>query len=203
MTTNGFEGTYGSARQEAIAAASRVIARQLEQVDGGGMGDGARERTADGRPGVSDLRAAAARSFDLCTDLFQRTFDLYADVLESGLRRRDESLVEYGATVPEVLLSGRAGEATTAPIWIHNSTDVALVGVRLRMTALGADDGTVLPATIATFEPRTIDVDAGGRAMSRLSAALPATARPAIYFGHALLVGFPHGALSLRVVVAP
>jgi hypothetical protein len=150
------------------------------------------------------MRADLTRAVDLYVDLFRRTFETYADLTESALRRRGVAVsgAPDGAAAPVapvVLVTGSGGVAE-GPVWLHNATDEALAPHALEATALVAHGGAALAASRVRVTPAPLPaVAAGGsvEATVRVDAGGVPAGR---YVGHLLT---PWAALALHVEVGP
>jgi hypothetical protein len=151
--------------------------------------------------GIPQLRAAVARTVGLYADLFQQTFDVYADLVEAGLRSRRVAVSAVDGTGSSIRLAGSPGAEARASVWIHNSTDTPLTGSRLRMTDLTSHDGAVIAGSLGTFSPASLEVAASASGSSRLAVTIPATAVAGAYHGHVLATGVPEASLPLHLVV--
>jgi hypothetical protein len=192
-------------QRRGIETAMDVFDRLIAELDGF---DGRRPRV-DPSLGGSDgaepselpqLRAAVARTVDVYADLFRRTIELYADVVESVLRSGGTEADRNGA---EVTLAGSPGTEAVAAVWIHNTTPTWVDAVALRMTDLTAHDGSRIAASAASFTPEILHVGPGASRSSSLSLRVPASAAPGLYVGHVLATGLPGTRLSVCLVVAP
>lgn len=199
-------GDLSDVQRRGMATAMEVFDRLVEELDGF---DGRRPR-ADAALGERDhrepsdfpqLRAAVARTVDVYAELFRRTVELYADVVESVLR--SNGTAEADGRGAEVALAGSPGTEAVAAVWIHNSTSGAVDSVALRMTDLTAHDGTRIAAAAASFAPERLDVGPSGSRSSSLSVRVPAAATPGTYVGHVLATGLPGTRLAVCLVVAP
>jgi hypothetical protein len=208
--SDGHRGDFTDVRRRGIKTATAVFDRFIEEVD---LVYGRRPRLDDGVEGFDDdgseaaprdipqLRAAVARTIDLYAELFQRTFEVYADVVENVLRERRAR--GSGADGSPVALAGAPGGQAHAAVWIHNSTDAPVSGVSLRMTDLTAHDGARLEASLASFSPQWLEVAPAASRSSTLSAAIPPSAAAGTYYGHVLATGLPGVSLPVCVVVEP
>jgi hypothetical protein len=151
-------------------------------------------------PDVPDLRRGVARALDLYTDLVRRSFESYADLMEQTLRARGVQLnaTEEPRTDPLLIRCARAGRAAVT-VWLHNTTTRPSSTV-LRLTALTAHDGQVVPECAGSFTPVELSVGPGVSTSARLTLA-PGDAAPGLYRGHVLAHGLPDTALPVRLLV--
>jgi hypothetical protein len=101
-------------------------------------------------PGLQQVRANVARAIDLYMDLFQRTFEAYADLTEAALRRRDVTIGGDGAgPSPAAPLTLRIAENGFAEggVWLHNATGAPVGLDRVGTTPLASHTGDVKSAT--------------------------------------------------------
>ena len=146
-------------QRQAIDNAGRIIGRLLEMMDRPANDGDALEVPADdgddgAEPGFQQIRANVARAIDLYMDLFQRTFEAYADLTETALRRREVSVGGNGAstTAPLVLQVAEDGVAE-GELWLHNASDEAIGPDRVSATPLCSHAGHVVPTADVTIEP--------------------------------------------------
>lgn len=193
----------------AIEQASEAFERLSAGLDGpaapgAGFGPppppGAAGAGAHGDPvGEQQLRAAAARTIDLFSGLFQQAFESYVELAQALIRAPLGGAGGPGAPAADLALEGRAGATTCATVWIHNATPAPVPAVALRLTALEADTGARIDPA-ARFAPAALDVAGGASASALLSLAIPAGTAPGVYFGHVLVTGLP-AALAVRLLV--
>jgi hypothetical protein len=197
-------------QRRGVTTAMEVFDRLIAELDGfdGRARVDARLDGHDGRgpdAGPQDLpqlRAAVARTIDVYADLFRRTLELYADVVESVLRSNGSQAPAPDGTGAEIRLAGAAGTEAVAVVWIHNSTTAAVGDVALRMTDLTAHDGARIAASAAAFAPASLHVGPAASRSSSLSVRVPGSAAPGTYVGHVLATGLPGTSLDVRLVVA-
>ena len=156
-------------QRQAIDNAGHIIGRLLEMVDRPPTDRDALEVPADdgddgAQPGFQQIRANVARAIDLYMDLFQRTFEAYADLTETALRRRDVSIGGDGAspTAPLTLQVADDGVAE-GELWLHNATGAAIGPDRVSATPLCSHAGHVVPVADVTIEPSTLPAVAPGK----------------------------------------
>lgn len=187
-------------QRDQIAAATEIFERVLRGYaqappngNGNGNGNGARPRSEQVQ--LAQLRTAAARTLDLYSQLVQETLEAVAhlaDDLVPGLGDDDAG---------PLTLSGPAGADAVVPVWIHNATDLAVGGVRLRLTDLVAPTGARVAGALARFAPAVLDIAPRGSGESRLSLPVPRDAAPGLYHGHLLAPELPEAALAVRLEV--
>jgi hypothetical protein len=212
MTAGGrHRGDLSDVQRRSAATAMEVFDRLIEELDGF---DGRRARvdtdlegldrggTPAGPTDIPQLRAAVARTIDVYADLFRRTVELYADVVESVLRSSGPAPNAADGTGAEVALAGSPGTEAAAAVWIHNSTTAPVDAIALRMTDLTAHDGTRIAASAASFSPPRLDVGPATSRSSSLSVRVPRSAAHGTYVGHVLATGLPGTRLAVCLVVA-
>jgi hypothetical protein len=195
-------------QRRGAATAMEVFDRLIAELDGvdGRARVNARLDGRDGRgpdAGPQDLpqlRAAVARTIDVYADLFRRTLELYADVVETVMRSNGSDSPDAGGA--EVRLAGAAGTEAVAVVWIHNATEVPADDIALHMTDLTAHDGGRIPASAAGFAPPRLHVGPAASRSASLSVRVPDGAAPGTYVGHVLATGLPGTSLAVHVVVA-
>jgi hypothetical protein len=187
-------------RRQGMDAVADAFARLVEQIQ-----DFDPPRTRPGPDhdpvGMLQIRAAIARAVDVYGDLFRRTFDLYADVLEDALYTAGATI--SGTDGSPLELAGTPGTRAQASVWVHNSTGRPAGDLGLRMTGLMAADGATIDASAGSFSPPDLTVAAGARDATRLSVSIPATAVPGVYHGHVLAAGLVDTSLPVRLTVRP
>lgn len=183
-------------RRERIAAATEVFERVLgdhEQAS-------AAPREPPPRPDrvqLAELRTAAARTVDLYAQLVQ-------DALEGVIHLAEDVVPGLGAGGdPPLTLTARRGATVSTSVWIHNSTEVPVSGVELRLTGLTAPAGAQLDGSIAAFVPERLEIAGGSSGESRIRVDVPADAVPATYHGYVLASALPASALAVRLEVKP
>ena len=105
--SDGHRGDLSELQRRGVATATEVFERLIEELDGVERrrlkADAGFKDSDDGGPAdLPALRAAVARTIDVYADLFRRTLELYADVVESIARSN-------GPAAPEPGADGRAG----------------------------------------------------------------------------------------------
>jgi hypothetical protein len=203
----------GDVERRAVEQAGAVIGRFLDLLGGdraggpgpdpaAGAGAGADDPLA-GEPPPPDfarMRADLARSVDLVLDLFRRTFDSYADLVETSLRQRGVRVAGGDGEGPdELVLEGDAGdEVVTGALFVHNFSGAPIGPVDPRVTDLFAHDGDRIDAGEVSLDPPSIDKVPDG-ATVRIAVAVATAGRPAgRWHGHALLA---ETALPVRLVL--
>jgi hypothetical protein len=201
-------GDLSDVQRRGIATAMDAFDRLIDELDGI---DGSPRRAdaglagadRDGPTDLPQLRAAVARTFDVYADLFRRTLELYADVVETVLRSGRQAALPADATDGEVALAGAPGTEAVAAVWIHNRTTAPVDDIVLRMTDLTAHDGRRIAASAASFAPPRLAMGSAASRSSSLSVRVPRSAVPGTYVGHVLATGLPGAALAVSLVVAP
>jgi hypothetical protein len=199
-------GDLSDVQRQGVATAMDVFDRLIAELDGL---DGRRPRADErldggndsGRTELPQLRAAVARTIDVYADLFRRTLELYADVVETVLRSDGQAAPHADGTGAEIVFAGSSGTHAVATVWIHNSTTAPVQATALRMTDLTAHDGTRIEASTATFSPPRLDVGPGRSRSASLSVRVPSSAAPGTYFGYVLATGLTGTRLAVRLVV--
>jgi hypothetical protein len=156
---------------------------------------------ANGRASIRDLRGAVGRLIDLYGDVFQRTFDAYADLLEE--RARMGPHLDGGATgVVQVEVTTNGGvRSGTSELWLGNGTDATTSGLRVMSTAFVGADGCV-PAASVILSPSVVDSLApGAAARVAVSVEIDPGVPPGYYHGYVLVPELPGEALPLRLLV--
>ncbi|MGH9229112.1 MAG: hypothetical protein ACRD07_10390 [Acidimicrobiales bacterium] len=179
-------------QRQAIDNAGRIIGRLLEMMDRAPTAGDALEVPADdggdgAEPGFQQIRANVARAIDLYMDLFQRTFEAYADLTETTLRRREVSIGGDGAspTAPLTLQVTEDGVAE-GELWLHNATDAAIGPDRVGATPLWSHGGHVVPVADVTIEPRTLPPVPPGESARAVVRVDTGRLHPGRYHGHLL-----------------
>lgn len=192
-------------QRQAIDSAGHIIGRFLAMIDRQPDGDALDVVNRDGdegddgsEPGFQQIRANVARAIDLYMDLFQRTFEAYADLTETALRRRDVSIVGEGASPAAPLTLHVADGVAVGELWLHNTTDAATGPDPVSATPLCSHAGHVIPVADVTVEPSTLPVvPPGGSAKAAVR--VDVSRRPAgRYHGHLLT---PRAALAVDLTV--
>jgi hypothetical protein len=180
-------------QRQAIDNAGRIIGGLLEVMDPRRVDGAALEvPTDDGddrsEPGFQQIRANMARAIDLYMDLFQRTFEAYADLTETALRRRGVSIGGDGAstTAPLTLEVAEDGVAE-GEIWMHNATDGAIGPDRVSATPLCSHAGHVVPAADVTIEPSSLPAVPPGESATAVVRVDTGGLPPGRYHGHLLI----------------
>jgi hypothetical protein len=208
MTGNdGHRGDLSALQRSGVATATEVFERLIEELDGVERrrlkADAGFKDSDDGGPAdVPALRAAVARTIDIYADLFRRTLELYADVVESMARSNGSPAPEPDRTGAQVTLAASPGTEAIATVWMHNATVSPVEDIALRMTDLTAHDGARIPASAAAFVPARVDVGPAASRSSSLSVHVPHSASDGTYVGHVLATGLPGTSLTVSLVVA-
>jgi hypothetical protein len=205
--SDGHRTDLSELQRRGIATATEVFERLIEELDGAErrrpMADAGMKDSDDGGPAdIPALRAAVARTIDVYADLFRRTLELYADVVESVARATGPASVEPDGKGAQVALAGSPGTEAIGTVWIHNGTAEPVGDIALRMTDLTAHDGASIPASAAAFVPARLDVAASASRSSSLSVQVPDSASDGTYVGHVLATGLPGASLTVSLVVA-
>jgi hypothetical protein len=190
----------GEVQRQAMDSAGRVISQFLDLANGATAG-GPRAGAEAGD--FQRMRADMGRAVDLYVDLFQRTFETYADLTESTLRQRGQgpslrSEDETGA----LAVAAPAGGTAEAKVWLHNLTDQPTAPATITATALTAHGGARVEADRITIDPSelpTVAPDGSTAAVVRV-VLTDDEQPPGVYFGHLLT---PDAALPLRLTVEP
>jgi hypothetical protein len=193
-------------QRRGVATATEVFERLIEELDGAGRrrpkADAGLKDSDDGGPAdIPALRAAVARTIDVYADLFRRTLELYADVVESVARSAAPAPREPDPAGAQVTLAGSPGIEAIATVWIHNTTAAPVEDIALRMTDLTAHDGARIPASAAAFVPARVEVGPAASRSSSLSVQVPDSASEGTYVGHVLATGLPGTSLTVSLVV--
>lgn len=205
---DGHRGDLSALQQRGVATATEVFERLIEELDGAErrrlQADAGFRDSDDGGPpaDVPALRAAVARTIDVYAELFRRTLELYADVVESIARSTGPAAPEPDRTGAQVALAASPGTEAIATVWMHNATPAPVADVALLMTDLTAHDGARIPASAAAFVPARVDVGPAASRSSSLSVQVPRTASDGTYVGHVLATGLPGTSLTVCLVVA-
>jgi hypothetical protein len=205
--SDGDRSDLSALQRRGVATAMEVFERLIEELDGverrRPKADAGFKDSDDGGPAdLPALRAAAARTIDVYADLFRRTLELYADVVESVARSTGPAAAEPDRTGAQVALAASPGTEAIATVWMHNATAAPVEDIALHMTDLTAHDGARIPASAAAFVPARVDVGAAASRSSSLSLHVPHSASDGTYVGHVLATGLPGTSLTVRLVVA-
>jgi len=209
MTGNGADGwraDLSDVQQRGVATAMDVFDRLIAELDGADRRAVAIEVELDGPDDAprdfAALRAAVARTFDVYTDLFRQSLELYADVVERMVRSPEPAARPADPAGAEIALAAAPGAEAAATVWIHNQTAEPTDTMALHMTDLTAHDGTRIAASAASFTPSYLQLAPTASRSSTLSVRIPPSAAPGIYVGHVLATGLPETRLSVCLVVA-
>jgi len=198
-----------SAVQSAQAALGRLM-RDIEALDGA-PSPGPRSAaeavvdllsSLDAAQATTDRpRAAAARSFDLLSDLIADVMGRVADFVDSGLLGAEQEAARRRDS--DITLCGCPGTRTGTSIWIHQSQHIAVDVSSLRLTDLFAPDGSRLAGAVGTFcRIATAPSDDGSSALW-LEISIPDDLPTGTYYGHVLTSASPDTAISVRLRVQP
>lgn len=182
--------------------ASRVITRFVDLLDDAPPprpSDLGPKPVNDQVPEIEQLRRSVARALDLYTDLVQRSFESYADLMEQTLRARGLGLIADDRGIGLLNMCGAVGTKAVEAVWLHNTTQRSVSTVLL-LTHLTAHDGSVVPACVGDFDPAAVNVGPGASAAVRLSVLLHDVA-PGVYRGYVLAGGLQDAVLPIRLVV--
>jgi hypothetical protein len=93
------------------------------------------------------------------------------------------------------------GGTATSEVWLHNAADDDLGRIRLRCSALMADDGSIIGATAIRFDPKAVPMP--GRSSRGVAVTVKAAKnlRPGVYRGTVLVEGRPTLWLPIAVTV--
>jgi hypothetical protein len=179
-------------QRQAVDNAGQIIGRLLEMIDRAPTGRDPLEVPEDGvdassEPGFQQIRTNVGRAIDLYMDLFRRTFEAYADLTETALRRRDVTVGGDGVS-PSAPLSLHVADDGVAEgeLWLHNATDAPIGPDRVSATALCSHAGQVIAAADVTIEPPTLPAVAPGES-ARAAVRVDISRLPAgRYHGHLL-----------------
>ncbi|MGZ6329285.1 MAG: hypothetical protein ACXWN2_11360, partial [Candidatus Limnocylindrales bacterium] len=204
--SDGHRGDLSELQRRGVATATEVFERLIEELDGVERrrlkADAGFRDSDDGGPAdIPALRAAVARTIDVYADLFRRTLELYADVVES-IARSTGPAPEPDRTGAQVFLAASPGTDAIATVWMHNATGAPVEDIALRMTDLTAHDGARIPASAAAFVPARVDVGPAASRSSSLAVHVPHSASDGTYVGHVLATGLPGTSLTVSLVVA-
>jgi hypothetical protein len=192
-------------QRQAIDNAGRIIGRLLEAMDAAPSDrdafDVPHDDGDDGpEPGFHQIRANVARAIDLYMDLFQRTFEAYADLTEAALRRRDVTIGDgAGASSAAPLsLSVREDGVAEGEVWLHNATSAAVGPEQVNPTPLWSPAGDVVPAEDVQIDPHLLPPLPPGKS-ARATIRVDTSRVPAgRYHGHLLT---PRAALAVDLTV--
>ncbi len=206
-------------QRRGLDAAAEVVERFSAMVDGladptetpdpgqdpfGARGD-QDETTSDekDRSRFTRMRADAARAVDLYVELFQRTFEAYADMVEATASsdRPTGGNGTGGSSTHLVLPDAAAGGRVSATVWVHNQSG-SVVDTTPRGTDLERHDGAVIPGDRTQFEPRILSgVQPGTSRAITVSVAVPDDAAPGVYHGLVLANGLEGTSVPVAVTV--
>jgi hypothetical protein len=186
----------GEVQRQAMDSAGRVISQFLDLANSAG---------ATTPPPTGDfqrMRADMGRAVDLYVDLFQRTFETYADLTESAFRQQGQA--QGPSLKPEddagpLALAAHAGGTVEAKVWLHNLTDQRTSPAPVTATVLTAHGGArTEPERISLDPPVLPPVPPDGSTAAVVRVDVPGDQAPGVYFGHLLT---PDAALPLQLTV--
>jgi hypothetical protein len=162
-----------------------------------------RGTNGNGRASVGDLRGAVGRLTDLYSDVLQRTFDAYADLLEERARVGPHLDGGPEGTVRVEITPGGGDREGSGELWLGNATDVATGALRMVATDLVNADGCI-PAASVVLDPAVLDPLApGAAARIAVSITIGSGADAGFYHGYVLVPELPGEALPLTLLVHP
>ncbi|TGD87264.1 hypothetical protein BayCH28_12765 [Mycolicibacterium sp. CH28] len=96
-----------------------------------------------------------------------------------------------------------AGDTATAEVWLHNAADRDLGRIRLRCSALMADDGSVIEAAAIRLHPKAVPVPGRSSRGVGIAVRVGKKDRPGLYRGTILVEGRPALWLPVALTVRP
>jgi hypothetical protein len=191
----------GKVQHQAVEQATAIFGRMLRVFDER-RADDPLATSDDGEPDASfaQLRAAVSRTVDLYVELFQRTFESYAEMIETTLRRRGVSVTGSTDARGDDLVLDRVDDeaAVHGTLFVHNFSGATAGPLRVRLSDLSAHDGSTISRSEVDVEPASLDTVADGTT-ARVDIRIDVTgARAGTYHGHAFA---GEGVLPVRVVV--
>ncbi len=93
------------------------------------------------------------------------------------------------------------GGTATSEVWLHNAADDDLGRIRLRCSALMADDGSVIDAAAIRFDPKTVPMPGRSSRGVGVIVKVAKKVRPGLYRGTVLVEGRPTLWLPIAVTV--
>ncbi len=111
--------------------------------------------------------------------------------------------VADSAATGRLELTAAAGDTATAEVWLHNAADRDLGRIRLRCSALMADDGSVIEAAAIRLHPKAIPVPGRSSRGVAISVKVPKKHRVGLYRGTILVEGRPALWLPVALTVRP
>lgn len=100
-------------------------------------------------------------------------------------------------------LEVKAGDTAIAEVWLHNAADHDLGRIRLRCSALMADDGSVIEAAATRLHPKTVPVPGRSSRGVGVTIKVANKAKPGLYRGTVLVEGRPELWLPVALTVRP
>jgi hypothetical protein len=196
----------GEVQRQAMDSAGRVISQFLDLANSTTASPPGGAPPGPGPGNFQQLRADMGRAVDLYVDLFQRTFETYADLTESTLRQQERGK-RQGPTLrsedetSSLALTAPAGGTAEAKVWLHNLTDQPTVPAAVTATVLTAHGGARIEADRITVDPPGLPaVPPDGSTAAVIRVVLADDQQPGLYYGHLLT---PAAALPLHLTVEP
>ena len=93
------------------------------------------------------------------------------------------------------------GGTATSEVWLHNAADDDLGRIRLRCSALTADDGSIIDAAAIRFDPKTVPMPGRSSRGVDVIVKVAKKVRPGLYRGTVLVEGRPTLWLPIAVTV--
>ena len=93
------------------------------------------------------------------------------------------------------------GGTATSEVWLHNAADDDLGRIRLRCSALMADDGSIIDAAAIRFDPKTVPMPGRSSRGVGVTVKVAKKVRPGLYRGSVLVEGRPTLWLPIAVTV--
>jgi hypothetical protein len=190
----------GDVQRRAIEQATSILGRLLRVFDERRDDDPLSAADADPDPSFTQLRTVVGRTVDLYVELFQRTFEAYAEMVEATLRRRGVSVT--GSTnshgVDLVLEPIDGASSAHGKLFVHNFSGATTGPVAVRLSDLMSPDGSTITSAHVDVEPASIDTVVDGTTAHVDIRIDIGAARPGTYHGHAFA---GDGVLPVRVHV--
>jgi hypothetical protein len=93
------------------------------------------------------------------------------------------------------------GGTATSEVWLHNAAADDLGRIRLRCSALMADDGSIIDAAAVRFDPKTVPMPGRSSRGVGVTVKIANKVRPGLYRGTVLVEGRPTLWLPIAVTV--